>query len=76
MVPRGEEREDEVRKWGNGVKSYKLPIKNKCHVNVNYSMVTTINNTVLYILKLLRELIFKEHILRGKKIVTMYGDRC
>lgn len=46
------------------------------HVNVNYSMVTTINNTVLYILKLLRELIFKEHILRGKKIVTMYGDRC
>ena len=37
------------------------------------SMVTIVNNTVLYIWKLLREKILKEH---NKKSVTMCGDGC
>ena len=42
--------------WREGVKRYKLPaIKQICHGYVMYTMGAIVNNTVLYIWKLLRE---------------------
>lgn len=43
-------------KWVNKVKRYKHPVI-KCHEDVMYSMVTKVNNTVLYAGNLLKELI-------------------
>lgn len=43
--------------------------------NVKYSVVTIINNTVLYILKLPRWWISKDHN-KKKKIVIVCGDGC
>ena len=45
-------------------------------MDVMYSMVTIVNNTVVHILKLLREEILKVLITRQTCSVTMYGDGC
>ena len=54
-------------KWAKVIKSYKIP---KSLGDVIYSMMTIVNNTVLYIWKLLIE-IFKILMVR-KKLATMY----
>lgn len=65
-----------ARGWGGGAakgkggQRYKLPvIKSISHRDGMYSMMTTVNKTVLHICKLLREQILKVCITRKKKIL-------
>ena len=47
-------------KWVKGVKRYKLSVIKYIVMGVTYSMVTIVDNTVLHIWKLLRDLKKKE----------------
>ena len=67
MVSRGGGWRWEVGKSGQKITNYQ--IQDTSSEDVTYSIVTMVNNTVLYICKLLREQILKVLIVRKKNVL-------